>query len=75
MRAVVHLPGIVRDGGPKIERDIWRAAPPLAILGRLTTLLRPLPHERRGPVAGIALATIVLAAPEAGILLRSEPGI
>lgn len=62
MRAVGHLPGIVRAGGPKIERDVWRAAAPLALLARLSTVLRPLPLDRRGPTAALALATAVAAA-------------
>jgi hypothetical protein len=55
LRAVGHLPGIVRAGGPKIERDVWRAAPPLALLARLSVLLRPIPVDSRGPLAALAL--------------------
>lgn len=64
MRAVGHLPGIVRAGGGKIERDVWRAAPPLALLARLSTLLRSTPLDRRGPAVAIALgvATAAVAA-------------
>lgn len=69
MRAVGHLPGIVRDGGPKIERDVWRAAPPLAILGRLSILFPTMLVDRRGRVAAIALAVTLLAATAAGLVL------
>lgn len=58
MRAVGHLPGIIRDGGsPKIERDIWQAALPLALLGRISTWLTPLPTDSRGAVAAALVAT------------------
>jgi len=59
LRAVGHLPGIVRDGGPKIERDVWHAAAPLAILARVSTYLRPLPIDKRGPVAAACVTLII----------------
>lgn len=61
MRAVGHLPGIVAAGGPKIERDVWRAAPPLAVLGRISRRLRPLPPDARGPVAAVLVAVSIVA--------------
>lgn len=33
LRAVGHLPGVIRFAGPRVERDVWIAAPPLALLG------------------------------------------
>ncbi len=36
LRAVSHLPGVVRFAGSRVERDVWLAAPPLAVLGRLS---------------------------------------
>jgi hypothetical protein len=62
MRAVGHLPGVVAAGGPKIERDMWRAAPPLAVLGRLSRLFRPLPTDDRGPVAALTIAVLAIGA-------------
>ncbi|GAB3246005.1 redoxin domain-containing protein [Nocardioides dilutus] len=64
MRAVGHLPGIVRAGGSKIERDVWRAAPPLAVLASLSRLMPSVPVERRGPLAAALLvaATSAVAA-------------
>lgn len=56
MHAVGHLPGIVTDAGPKVEHDVWRAAPPLALLGRVSRWLRPLPLDARGPVAAVLVA-------------------
>lgn len=61
MRAVGHLPGIVRDGGAKIERDVWRAAPPLALLARVSMLLRPLDTDARGVAAGAVVLGLVVA--------------
>lgn len=69
MRAVGHLPAIVRTGGPKIERDVWRAAPPLAVLARVSTWLRPLRVDWRGPVAAIGLTALVLGGVAAAIMI------
>lgn len=59
MRAVGHLPGIVQAGGAKIERDVWRAATPLAVLARLSRLFKPLTTDRRGPAAALTLVAII----------------
>jgi hypothetical protein len=56
MRAVGHLHGIVRFAGRRVERDVWLAAPPLALLGRLSRLFGRLPIDRRGPAAAAVLA-------------------
>ncbi|WP_139128880.1 TlpA family protein disulfide reductase [Micromonospora nigra] len=58
LRAVGHLPGVVRAAGAKVERDVWLAAPPLALLGRLSVLFGRLPHDRRGSAAAIALGVV-----------------
>lgn len=66
LRAVGHLPGVVRFAGSQVERDVWTAAPPLAILARLSWLFRWLPRDYRGAAAAaltagaIALITAVL---------------
>lgn len=61
LAAVGHLPVVVRRAGAKAERDVWRAAPPLALLGRASSLLAMLPLDRRGPAAGAGLAVLALA--------------
>jgi hypothetical protein len=61
MRAVGHLPGIVRYAGRRVERDVWLAAPPLALLGRLSRLFRRFPADRRGPAALALVCTAVVA--------------
>ncbi|GAA1815533.1 hypothetical protein GCM10009682_40560 [Luedemannella flava] len=70
LRAVGHLPGIVRYAGRRVERDVWLAAPPLAVLGRLSRLFNRLPADRRGPAAvvllGVAVASVL------GVLLATQ---
>lgn len=60
MRAVGHLPGVVSFAGRQVERDVWRAAPPLAVLGRLSRLFARLRTDRRGPAAAALLAAAML---------------
>ncbi|MFI7436288.1 TlpA family protein disulfide reductase [Micromonospora haikouensis] len=60
LRAVGHLPGVTAFAGRTVERDVWRAAPPLALLGRLSRLFPWLPADRRGPAA-VALLGVLLA--------------
>jgi len=63
MRAVGHLPGVVRFAGRQVERDVWTAAPPLAVLARISWLFRWLPEDRRGAAAAaLATAAVALAA-------------
>lgn len=61
LTAVGHLPAVVRRAGAKAGRDVWRAAPPLALLGRASALFDGLPTDRRGPAAAVALAALVAA--------------
>ena len=61
MRAVGHLPGVVSFAGRQVERDVWRAALPLAVLGRLSLLFARLRTDRRGPAAAALLAAAALA--------------
>ncbi|MBO4204589.1 TlpA family protein disulfide reductase [Micromonospora echinofusca] len=61
MRAVGHLPAVVRFAGPRVERDVWRAAPPLAVLGRLSRLFGWLPTDWRGVAAAVTLAGVTAA--------------
>ncbi|MBQ1072762.1 redoxin domain-containing protein [Micromonospora sp. C31] len=58
LRAVGHLPGVVRFAGGRVERDVWLAATPLAVLGRVSQLFRRLPHDRRGAAAALLVATV-----------------
>jgi hypothetical protein len=66
LRATGHLPGVVGFAGSQVERDVWTAAPPLAVLARLSRLFRWLPEDRRGAAAAaltalaVALAAVLL---------------
>ncbi len=62
MRAVGHLPGVVTFAGGQVERDVWRAALPLAVLSRVSRLLTRLRLDQRGPAAAALLiaATILV---------------
>ncbi|MFE7812320.1 TlpA family protein disulfide reductase [Streptomyces sp. NPDC057433] len=66
LRAVGHLPGIVTAAGSRTGHDVWRAAPPLAVLGALSRLYTRLPADRRGPAA--AAAVLLVCAAAAGLL-------
>lgn len=61
LRAVGHLPAIVRFAGGRVERDVWIAATPLAVLGRLSRLFGRLAPDRRGFAAALLAATVLLA--------------
>ncbi|KUP91237.1 deiodinase-like protein [Tritonibacter horizontis] len=62
LRAIGHLPSVIETGGPKVERDVWRAVAPFAVLGRLSQLFRFLAPDRRGPMAlGLCGGVLCLA--------------
>lgn len=67
LRAVGHLPGVVAFAGRAVERDVWLAATPLAVLARLSRLFRKLRKDHRGTAAG-ALLIAALAIPVGAIL-------
>jgi hypothetical protein len=64
LRATGHLaPGVVRFAGRQVERDVWTAAPPLAVLAWLSRLFRWLPEDRRGAAfTALAAGAVALAA-------------
>lgn len=61
LRAVGHLPGIVRAAGRKVARDVWLAAPPLIVLARLGQLLPGVDADRRGPAVTALLVSSAVA--------------
>ncbi|MDY7087715.1 MAG: alkyl hydroperoxide reductase [Actinomycetota bacterium] len=70
LRAVGHLPAVVQFAGGRVERDIWLAATPLAVLARVSRLFRRLPEDRRGlAAAALAAAIAVLAVSIVGATL------
>ena len=48
---------------------MWAAAPPLAVLARLSRLFRWLPEDRRGVAATLALALAAAAVAVAAVIL------
>jgi hypothetical protein len=68
LRAVGHLPAVVSFAGSRVERDIWTAAMPLAVLGRVSRLFRRLPKDHRG-VAAAALTAAIAVLATAGMTL------
>ncbi|MEV3937328.1 alkyl hydroperoxide reductase [Glycomyces sp. NPDC049804] len=67
LRAVGHLPGVIAFAGRTVERDVWRAATPLAVLARLSQLFGKLRNDHRGAAAAALLAAA--AAVPIGIIL------
>jgi len=51
---------VVRFAGSQVERDVSIAAPPLAVLARLSRLFRWFPEDRRG-AAATALTALAVA--------------
>jgi hypothetical protein len=68
LRAVGHLPAVVSFAGSRVERDIWTAAMPLAVLGRVSRLFRQLPKDHRG-IAAAALTAAIAVLATAGMTL------
>ncbi|MCK9872214.1 MULTISPECIES: hypothetical protein [Nocardiopsis] len=62
LRAVGHLSGIVRDAGSRVERDIWLAAPPSALLRRLSRIFGRLSADRRGAATALLVSAVLAAA-------------
>lgn len=61
-----------RRAGPRAEGDLWRAAPPVALLAWIADLYRPLPPQWRTAAAvatlgvGVAVAATVISRATAG---------
>jgi peroxiredoxin len=61
LRVIGYIDPILETAGPRSRRDMWRAAPPMAMLSKLTGLFPFLRRDRRG-VAAVALSMTTLAA-------------
>lgn len=59
LMAIGYFPEILCEAGDKAKRDIWRAAPPLAILSNLSRLFPFVSAERRGPLATLLLLLVL----------------
>ena len=60
-RAMGHVQDVMQRGGPQAARDLWLAGFPMALAGRIATLFSPLSPDRRGIVAVLVLAFVMLA--------------
>lgn len=63
MREVLH------QSGPRAERDLWRAAPPMAMVAWLASLFRPLDPKSRAMAAMATIGVVVLAVVAIGTVL------
>lgn len=68
LKAIGFLPGIVRRGGNKISRDVWRAVPPFGVVAAASRLFPFLPRDYRG----VAATVLLVAAATAAIVLVSS---
>jgi thiol-disulfide isomerase/thioredoxin len=63
---VVRAMGMVRDvmrrGGPQAQRDLWRAAFPMALAGLIATWFGPLSPDQRGIAAVLTIAIGMIVA-------------
>ena len=48
-------------GGSTAWRDLWRAAPPLALLNAVSNKLTCLPAQRRGGVVAVIASSVIAA--------------
>ena len=60
-KTIGHVDPVLETAGPRSRRDMWRAAPPMAILAILTRLFPFLARDRRGPAAMGAVAVLIAA--------------
>jgi thiol-disulfide isomerase/thioredoxin len=56
VRAMGMVREVMRRGGQQAERDIWRAAFPMALAGLVATWFRPLAPDQRGIAAVLTMA-------------------
>jgi thiol-disulfide isomerase/thioredoxin len=56
VRAMGKVREVMRRGGPQAERDLWRAALPMALAGLVATWFGPLSPDQRGIAAVVTLA-------------------
>ena len=62
IRAGGYIDDVIELAGPAARRDMRRAAPPMAVIGRVASLLKSVPRARRGLVAATAMLAAMLAA-------------
>ena len=62
VRAMGKVREVMRRGGPQAERDLWRAAFPMALSGLVATWFGPLSPDQRGIAAVLTLAIGMIVA-------------
>jgi len=62
VRAMGTVREVMRRGGPQAERDLWRAAFPMALTGLVATWFGPFSPDQRGLAAVLTLATGMIVA-------------
>jgi thiol-disulfide isomerase/thioredoxin len=72
VRAMGRVREVMRRGGPQAERDLWRAALPMALAGLVATWFGPLSPDQRGIAAVLTLAIGMIVA--LGLLLAVALG-
>ena len=61
-RAMGKVQEVMARGGPQATRDLWRAALPMALAGRIAAYFKPLTPDQRGIAAVLTLAGGMLIA-------------
>ncbi len=59
-KAMGRVQEVMDRAGPQASNDLWRAAFPMAVAGRIAPLFTNLSHDRRGVAAVLALCLIVI---------------
>lgn len=59
-RAMGQVQAVMERGGPQAVRDLWRAAFPMALAGRVATFFSPLSPDQRGIAAVLTLLLVML---------------
>jgi thiol-disulfide isomerase/thioredoxin len=72
VRAMGKVREVMRRGGPQAERDLWRAALPMALAGLVATWFGPLSPDQRGIAAVVTLAIGMIVV--LGLLSAVLPG-
>jgi len=59
VKAMGHVYEVMQRGGSRSVRDLWIAGFPMALAGRLASLLQPLPKDMRGIVSVSILSAVM----------------
>lgn len=62
LSALGHVHDVIASGGRQAQRDLVRAAPPMALAGRVAALFRRAAPDRRGRLAMLALGGLLALA-------------